>query len=79
MKALPGWVEHRNARLMESKAERRAAIEKGYRDFQMRGLKADAPYPETDHRRWFWQDGWETADKVREGRANGIEDAPTWK
>ena len=79
MKADPCWVEHRNARLTMPRAERRAAIEKGYRDFQMQGLKADTPYPETDPRRWLWQDGWETADLVRQGRANGIEDAPTWR
>jgi hypothetical protein len=74
----PGWAEHHRERKGASRAERRAVIRKGYEDFQHHGVHCDPPYPAGDIRRWWWQNGWETADRVRQGRAAGIEDAPEW-
>ena len=59
---------------------RRAAIRRGYEDFQFHGWRKDPPYPTNDPRRWYWQNGAEAADEYHRGRADGrIEQVSGWR
>lgn len=47
--------------------DRRAAIRKGWEDYQMHQWQKDPPYPMDDPRRWLWQNGAEAAERYRRG------------
>ena len=77
-KAREAVFEFHFERRTMSRDERRAAIRKGYEDYQAHGWLKDPCYPENDPRRWLWQDGAETAERVHQGRAHGIEETARW-
>lgn len=62
-----------------SAQERRAAIRKGFGDFQVYGWAKDPPYPNGDPRLWYWHNGADAAFDYHRGRGHGrLEKVAGW-